>query len=903
MLLLPSLFFAANLSVTVGFNLPPEGVNQAALAKQDYGFISTAGAYQLPVKTINVLLPPMADVTNWQVSFSAPVSENGSAPLRNNGFSNGEVLLTASANREIVNRYSYLGQKKWGDLNYASFSLLPAIWNGSNWMWSSSCTVTVDYQLNKSLSGRKPGTFKQADYFVNQQQLSSWYSETKDRNNEVLVVGTLTLFDAMSSWVSFRQSQGIIVSFTDISIALAQGTGIDDAAKLRSYLQTEYASNPFAYLLLLGDYDIVPVAYVTPEPDGLDTVPTDFFFGDLSSDWDTDDDGLLGEYSTGYMNQDYGVDFTPEAYVGRISTNNASQVTAIANRILAYEQSTGTWKDKNMLPAAWLNYHDEPDLGMLPTDGAIYMEYLRNTALADQVNFSLYEQEGVIPSLIGDLPLTYNNFKSELNNNSWGFINWSAHGSSSSSSRKVWTQDYNDNSLPDSNEMDWESLINTQSFNNLTNTDGTVIFAASCYNGMIDANNACLGETALIKKAVGVFAATRTGWYKVGWINPGWGGLSSYNYHLVENYRQNKTTIGAAQAYANLLHSQYYLFGDPIDADGIIWPELQNIYTYLLFGDPLVGYSAQPNLPGGEILVWEPNGSDGLAVVNAIREVTDMNVIYSDKLIVDYNYFDNFEAVFCLFSIPPGGDPVFPDSSYQYSYLLNYLNNGGKLYIEGYVDWNSPADLWQMLGTVAPYGGVTHVSTIRHQLSGMLWSYTAPDMYVNMLEPNGINASPLFCNQTGQTFEPNIAIWNTNGNYRTVASSFLLSKVGDAEHSLSQMVGIICDTLNVINYQPVSNYENMTAPAVVTLSTYPNPSFGDCNVTIKLSQPGKVELNVYNIKGQKVKSLLLGEIKSGQHNVVWDGKDGSGQKCSSGLYFYRLHTSNGVWIKKQVLIR
>jgi len=54
MLLLPSLFFAANLSVTVGFNLPPEGVNQAALAKQDYGFISTAGAYQLPVKTINV---------------------------------------------------------------------------------------------------------------------------------------------------------------------------------------------------------------------------------------------------------------------------------------------------------------------------------------------------------------------------------------------------------------------------------------------------------------------------------------------------------------------------------------------------------------------------------------------------------------------------------------------------------------------------------------------------------------------------------------------------------------------------------------------------------------------------------------------------------------------------------
>jgi len=901
-MLLPGLFYAANLTVDVSFDLPPEGVNQAALAKLDYGFVSTAGANQLPVKTINVLLPANAEVANWRVNFSAPHSESGSAPLRNIGFSNGEVVINASANRESVNSYSYLGQKKWGELNYASFALLPAIWNGESWLWSANCSIGIEYQAGKTAKGKLPATFKQTDFFANQQQLGTWYQASKDRETEVLVIGTQAMFNALSSWVSYRQAQGIIVSFTDIAVALAQGVGTDDAAKLRSYLQTEFAANPFAYLLLLGDYDVVPVAYVTPEPDGLDTVPTDFFYSDLSSNWDSDNDGLLGEYSTGYMNQDYGVDFTPEAYVGRISTNNASQVTTIANRIVAFEQSSAAWKNNNLLPAAWLNYHDEPDLNMLPTDGAVYMEYLKHTALSGQYNFSLYEQDGVIPSLPSDLPLTYDNFKTKLSSESWGFVNWSAHGSSSSSSRKVWNQDYNDNNLPDSDEMDWQNLINRQSFDNLSNTDGTVIFAASCYNGMIDTNNTCLGEYSLIKKAVGVFAATRTGWYKVGWINPGWGGLSSYNYHLVENYRQNKTSIGAAQAYANLLHSQYYLFGDPIDAGGIIWPELQNIYTYLLFGDPMVGYTPEPNLPNGEILVWEPVGSEGLPVVNAIREVTKMNVIYSDKLIVDYDYLNNFEAVFCLINMPPNSEPVITDSSLAYSYLLNYLNNGGKLYIEGYLDWSSQTALWQMLGAEAPYSGITHISTIRHLASDMTWVYTAPEMYVTMLEPYAATALPLFRNQTGQTFEPYIAIWNTNGSYRSVASSFLLSKVGDAEYSLNDMVGIICDTLNVIDYQPVSNEDAAVVPMVEQISIYPNPSFAETNISFKLQSSAPATIEVYNLKGQKVKALFSGNAKIGLNSFVWDGTNQNGQRCSSGIYLYRIKIADRNYNAKQVII-
>jgi hypothetical protein len=56
----------------------------------------------------------------------------------------------------------------------------------------------------------------------------------------------------------------------------------------------------------------------------------------------------------------------------------------------------------------------------------------------------------------------------------------------------------------------------------------------------------------------------------------------SYNYHFVENFRNNKLDLGSAHSWANLLHTQYYLFGDPIDSEGIIYPELQNVYTYML---------------------------------------------------------------------------------------------------------------------------------------------------------------------------------------------------------------------------------------------------------------------------------------------------------------------------------
>ena len=899
---LPLLVSATTLNTIIQFPLTEESVSAAALSKQGYGFCSTPGTLQLPVKQINILLPQDAVIDYWQVIFDAAKTLAGEPPAVNSSFTNGEEILTSPVNRNIPSRYSYLGLRKWGELNYACFNVIPAVYNGSSWLWNSSCQININYTSSAKEKGTIPPTFKEADFFANPPALQQWYNVSKERNNHLLVITTPDLYAALNWLVLYREAQGVVVSFCDVAIALASGTGTDNAEKLRNYLQNTYAQNPFSYLLLVGDYDLVPVANVIPEPNGQETVATDFFYSDLSSNWDTDNDGRRGEYSTGYMNEDYGIDFTPEVFAGRISTNNVAEVSAIASRIVAYEQATEPWKEKNLLSAAYLNYQGEPELEYLQTDGGLFMEFLRNTCLSGQENFTMYEQEGVVPSFPSNLPVNYDNLRNKLNSESWGFINWSAHGSSTYSSRKVWMVDFNNNNLPDGGEMDWEGMVDCQSFNNLQNQNGTVIYAASCYNGMLDDNNSCLAEYALIKKAVGVIAATRTGWYKIGWQNPGWGGLASYNYHFVENFRQAKLDLGSAHAWANLLHTQFYLFGDPVDNGGIIYPELQNVYTYMLFGDPMLGWNPNQINPTGEILVWEPVGNEGLAVVNALRQISNFNVVYSDKLIPDYAYLNNFEAVFYLAGKSLAEAELQP-TSYEYSYLNSYLDAGGKLYCENYIDY-CYGELYSKMGVQMADNNPLNVTSILYPANNINWNYVASDSsVVYALLPNQISAAGIFFSSSDNTDNPIIGVLNATDNYSVLTSTFRTSQIESGEYTLSNMLGIILSELEVMDYNPDSNDDPVMIPVIQSVSVFPNPASQSSSISFKLTEAAPISITIYNIKGQKVKSLIDSEMKSGDYQFTWDGRDNNGRSCSSGLYYYRIVSPERNITRKMLLLK
>jgi flagellar hook assembly protein FlgD len=64
-----------------------------------------------------------------------------------------------------------------------------------------------------------------------------------------------------------------------------------------------------------------------------------------------------------------------------------------------------------------------------------------------------------------------------------------------------------------------------------------------------------------------------------------------------------------------------------------------------------------------------------------------------------------------------------------------------------------------------------------------------------------------------------------------------------------------------------------------------------------------VELAVYNMLGQKIRTLVTGNLPAGDHVATWDGKDRSGNSVSSGVYFYQLKSGSFVASHKMVLLK
>jgi len=75
-------------------------------------------------------------------------------------------------------------------------------------------------------------------------------------------------------------------------------------------------------------------------------------------------------------------------------------------------------------------------------------------------------------------------------------------------------------------------------------------------------------------------------------------------------------------------------------------------------------------------------------------------------------------------------------------------------------------------------------------------------------------------------------------------------------------------------------------------AAYPNPSGGRATISYQLPAAERVQLAVYNIAGQLVKTLADGGKQAGYHAVTWDGRDASGRQVSSGVYLVRMSTAH-----------
>jgi parallel beta-helix repeat protein len=83
----------------------------------------------------------------------------------------------------------------------------------------------------------------------------------------------------------------------------------------------------------------------------------------------------------------------------------------------------------------------------------------------------------------------------------------------------------------------------------------------------------------------------------------------------------------------------------------------------------------------------------------------------------------------------------------------------------------------------------------------------------------------------------------------------------------------------------------------------PNPFNPTTNIEFDLPRSGPVRIEIFNILGQKIRTLVNEHMKAGHWLVDWDGKDDNGNDVSSGIYFYRLQAGEFTQTKKMILLR
>jgi hypothetical protein len=84
---------------------------------------------------------------------------------------------------------------------------------------------------------------------------------------------------------------------------------------------------------------------------------------------------------------------------------------------------------------------------------------------------------------------------------------------------------------------------------------------------------------------------------------------------------------------------------------------------------------------------------------------------------------------------------------------------------------------------------------------------------------------------------------------------------------------------------------------------YPNPFNPVTNIEYSLPRRSNVRIDVFNMLGQKVRTLVNREESAGSHSVTWDGTNSAGKAVSTGVYFYRFQAGDHVETKKMLLLK
>ena len=99
----------------------------------------------------------------------------------------------------------------------------------------------------------------------------------------------------------------------------------------------------------------------------------------------------------------------------------------------------------------------------------------------------------------------------------------------------------------------------------------------------------------------------------------------------------------------------------------------------------------------------------------------------------------------------------------------------------------------------------------------------------------------------------------------------------------------------------LSTYSVATSSALAIRAVVPNPSPGRMRIDFAIPRAGNARLEIYDLTGARVRTLLDGPVEPGLRSVTWDGRGSGGRSVSTGVYFARLSVA-GQTVSRRVLI-
>jgi uncharacterized delta-60 repeat protein len=218
---------------------------------------------------------------------------------------------------------------------------------------------------------------------------------------------------------------------------------------------------------------------------------------------------------------------------------------------------------------------------------------------------------------------------------------------------------------------------------------------------------------------------------------------------------------------------------------------------------------------------------------------------------------------------------------------IKYNPNGDTAWVRRY---NGPGNVDDRAWAIGVDGSGNVYVTGKSGGSGSLDDYATIKYY-----PNGDTAW--------------VTRYNGPGNGYDQAFSLALDSSGNVYVTgESQGDGTDYDYCTIKYFQTPSDVKEESGerqrPSEFVLSqNYPNPFNPTTKIEFTLAKSGFVTLQIYDVLGRKVRTLVSEELSSGYKSVIWDGKNDDGKDLASGVYFYQLKVGDFSEPKKMLLLK